>query len=257
MRFEEFLAALARLAKEKGLSEPFLVGGYPRDRMLGLLPSQVKDIDVTTGDNSITALAMVASHEWPTAHFQSFEDGHSALAFKNIKVDFSNNFNLPGIEDELRKRGMDDPSSMQRELFSRDFTVNCLLQPLDLSKDVLDLTGKAKDDLRNRILRTPVDAEMTIGHDPRRILRAAKMSLKFGFEIDDDLAKAMVKYRGAVSDLPFSHVKKQVNQMLRLDPRKAIETLSEYKLLPMLPISRLMAMELAKHRMVQHLLDGS
>lgn len=257
MRFDELLDALARLAKEKGLPDPFLVGGYPRDRALGLLPSQVKDIDVTTGDNSITALAMAASHEWPTAHFQSFEDGHSALAFKNIKVDFSNNFNLPGIDDQLQELGIDKPSALRKELFSRDFTVNCLLQPLDLSKDTLDLTGKGKDDLKNRILRTPVDAELTIGHDPRRILRAAKMSLKFGFEVDESLAEAMVKYRGAVSDLPFSHVKKQVNQMLRMDPRKAIETLSKYKLLPMLPISKLMAMELAKHRMVQHLLEGS
>lgn len=257
MRFEELLAALTKLAEEKGLSKPFLVGGYPRDRALGLLPSQVKDIDVTTGDNSIVGLAMAASHEWPTAHFQSFEDGHSALAFKNIKVDFSNNFTLPGIEGELKERGIEDPSSMQKELFSRDFTVNCLLQPLDLYEEALDLTGKGRDDLKNRVLRTPVDAELTIGHDPRRILRAAKLSLKFGFEVDDSLAEAMVKYRGGVANLPFSHVKKQVNQMLRMDPRKAIETLSKYKLLPMLPISRLMAMELAKHRMVQHLLEGS
>lgn len=149
-----------------------------------------------------------------------------------------------------------EPTELQREMFSRDFTVNTLLQPMDLSRKPFDPTGMALSDIGAKVLRTPVDPELTIGHDARRILRAIKLSLRFGFKIDQELGKAMLKYRGAVGQLPAGHVRRQVHQMFRINARRTIELLSEYKLLPVIPLSRLMAMEMAKHRMVQHLLDS-
>ena len=256
MRLEELLGTIGGLAEAARLSEPFVVGGFPRDKALGLAPTQVKDIDVTTGDRDCFALALLASRKWPNAPFRSYDDGHSSLDFKNIRLDFSNNFVLPGIDEELGKHGVKEPTDLQREVFSRDFTVNTLLQPMDLSRDPRDSTGLALADLGARRLRTPVDPELTIGHDARRILRAIKLSLQFGFTIDEALGKAMLKYRGAVGKLPAGLVRRQVHQMFRMDARRAIELLSEYKLLPIIPLSRLMSMEMAKHRMVQHLLDS-
>jgi tRNA nucleotidyltransferase/poly(A) polymerase len=256
MRLEELLGTIGQLAKTAKLSDPFVVGGFPRDKALGFTAAQVEDIDITTGDRDCFALALLASKRWSDAPFRSYDDGHFSLNFKNIRLDFSNNFMLPGIEVELGKRDIEKPTDLQLEMFSRDFTVNTLLQPMDLSQQPFDPTGMALVDLGARRLRTPVDSELTIGHDARRILRAIKISLQFNFEIDEDLSKAMLKYRGAVGKLPPSHVRKQVHQMFRIDAKKAIELLSEYKLLPIIPLSRLMSMEMAKHRMVQHLLDS-
>lgn len=254
MRLSELLGVLSDLARENGLSAPYVVGGLPRDKMLGLA-AQVKDIDITTGDKGSFALAMVASKKWPDAKFRSYDDGHSSLDFSNIRLDFSNNFALPGIEEELAKKGIADPSPLQKEMFSRDFTVNTILQPADLGKEPIDVTGMAFDDMKRKTLRTPVAAEMTIGYDPRRILRAVSMSLKFGFTIEPELKDAMLKYRGGLSTLPLGSIKKQVNQMLRLDPQKAMDALAEYKLLPVIPLSKLMTAEIAKKRMIQNLLE--
>jgi len=256
MRLEELLGILGHLAETADLSEPFLVGGFPRDRRLGKLPTQVEDIDLTTGDKDSLALALLASRQWQDAAFRSYDDGHVSLSFKNIRMDFSNHFVLPGIDAELVKRGITEPTNLQREMFSRDFTVNTLLQPMNLSREPGDPTGMGLADLEAKLLRTPVDPDLTIGHDSRRILRALKLSLRLGFRIDEDLGKAMLKYRGAVGQLSAGHVRRQVHQMFHLDSRKAIELLSEYKLLPIIPLSRLMAMEMAKHRMIQHLLDS-
>lgn len=256
MRLEELLSDITRLAREVGVSAPYIVGGFPRDRMLGLSLDKITDIDLTTGDEGSFALAIAASRKWPAARFRSYDDGHSSLGFKNIRIDFSNNFVLPGIEKELAAKGIENPTPLQKEVFSRDFTVNTLLQPLDLSESPLDVTGRAVPDAKARHLATPVRADMTIGHDPRRILRALKLSMKFGLSIDDDLEKAMLKYRGALRNMSLARIRRQVNQLLKMDARKAIEMLSEYKLLPIIPLSRLMSMELAQHRMVQHLLDN-
>jgi tRNA nucleotidyltransferase/poly(A) polymerase len=256
MKLGELLGEIGRLAETAKLSAPYVVGGFPRDRAFGLAPAQAEDIDLTTGDKDCFALALLASRRWPGAPFRPYDDGHSSLGFKNIRLDFSNNFTLPGIDGELGKRGVAEPTDLQREMFSRDFTVNTLLQPMDLSKPPLDPTGMAFGDIAARKLRTPVAADLTIGHDPRRILRAMKLSLKFGLAVDDELGEAMLKYRGAVGELPEGLVRRQVHQMFRMDPRKAIGMLSRYRLLPIIPLSRLMSMEMAKHRMVQHLLDS-
>jgi tRNA nucleotidyltransferase (CCA-adding enzyme) len=244
-----------RISQENRISEPYIVGGLPRDKMFGV-PHNVKDVDITTGDNGSFALAMAASREWQDARFRSYDDGHSSIDFKNIRLDFSNNFQLPGIEEALKKIGIKNPSNMQTELYSRDFTINTLLQPMDLSKDPVDKTGFALDDIKNKVLRTPVDPELTIGYDARRILRAVKLSLQFDLTIEPNLTDAMVKYRGGIKELPMAHVKKQVNQMLGIDTKKALDMLAKYKLLPIIPLSRLMTTEIAKNRMVQHLLEN-
>jgi poly(A) polymerase len=255
MKLSELLQAIDRMAKEGEMSEPYIVGGLPRDKEFGI-PRNVKDVDITTGDNGSFALAMAASREWPDAHFRAYDDGHSSIDFKNIRLDFSNNFQLPGIEEALEKKGIKEPAPIQRELYSRDFTINTLLQPMDMSKPPIDSTGLALSDIKSRTLRTPVDPELTIGHDARRILRAIKLSLQFGLEIDPKLADAMIKYRGGIRELPMAHVKKQVNQMLELNTKKALDMLAKYKLLPIIPLSRLMTTEIAKNRMVQHLLEN-
>lgn len=256
MRLNELLGTLGRLAKENKTGTPYIVGGLPRDKVMGVPARAVKDIDITTGDGNSLALAMAASHEWPDANFKMHDDGHSTLIFKNIQVDFSNNFKIPGITAELKEMGIEEPLELQKELFSRDFTINTLLQPMDMAKDPLDLTGKGIEDIKNKIIRTPVDPEMTIGYDPRRILRAIKLSIKFNFDIDSELGKSLIKYRGGVKNISFNHIKKQINEMLRINSKKTIDLLSEYKLLPIVPLSKLMRLEIVKNKMVQHILDA-
>ena len=155
MRLDELLGTIEQLAKAANLSEPFVVGGFPRDKALGFASTQVEDIDITTGDRDCFALALLASKRWPDAPFRSYDDGHFSLNFKNIRLDFSNNFMLPGIETELGKRGIKEPTDLQREMFSRDFTANTLLQPMDLSQRPHDPIeqGRKRQPIRGRATR--------------------------------------------------------------------------------------------------------
>jgi tRNA nucleotidyltransferase/poly(A) polymerase len=254
MKLSNLLNTLSKVSSDYDMTRPYIVGGLPRDMEFGVI-RDVKDVDITTGNKDSFGLAMIASRIWPDAKFRSYDDGHSSLDFKNIRLDFSNNFNLPNIDEELKRIGIENPSELEREVYSRDFTINTLLQPMDLEKEPLDITKKAINDIHNKILRTPVDPELTIGHDPRRILRVIKMIIKFDLDIDDALGKAVVKYRGGIKDIPVGHIKKQVGQMLDMDPKKTLKLLAKYKLLPIIPLSKMMNLEIVKNRMVQHLLD--
>lgn len=255
MLLSELLSLLGELAETNGISTPYIVGGLPRDRMFGLSDA-IKDIDITTGDSGSLALGLAAHHKWPEANFKVFNDNHSSLDFKNIKVDFSNNFILPGIEIELEKNGISSPSQLQKEMFSRDFTINTILQPMNLTEDPLDITGKAIHDIKNKILRTPVNPNLTIGYDVKRILRALRLAIKFDLTIEDNIKEAILKYRGGISELPINQIKKQVNQMLNMDSEKTISILTEFKLLPIIPLSKLMVLKSTQNHMVQNLLDN-
>lgn len=249
MKISELLKILEDIADKNKISKPYIVGGLPRDKEFGII-EYVKDIDITTGDNGIFSLAKYSSEMFPDANFRFYNDGHSSLDFKNIKVDFSNNYNLPNISELLK-----NPTELEKELFSRDFTINTLLQPVDLSKNILDITKMGLNDIKNRVLRTPVNPEFTIGYDARRILRAIKLILKFDLIPDKKLEETIIKLRGNISNLPLNHVKKQINQMLDINSKKTLELLIKYKLLPIIPLSRMMTLELAKNRMVQNLFD--
>lgn len=251
MKISELLSDLEDLSNKYDLSTPFIVGGLPRDRVFGL-DYEIKDIDITTGDNTSLALGMYASEKWPDAHFRMYDDGHSSLTFKNIAVDFSNNFVLPNIEKLIN---IENPTNLQKEMFSRDFTINTLLQPMDLSKDVIDITGKGIEDINNKILRTPVDPHYTIGYDARRIVRAVKLAIKFDLNIDPKLKKVIIKYRGNLEGLPSGAIKKHINQALDINAKKTLDLLIELKLLPIIPLSRMMRTELINNHMVQHIFD--
>lgn len=256
MLLSELLSTLGQLAKENDISMPLIVGGFPRDRILNVPVETLKDIDITTGDSGSLKLATLASTKWPESDFRLYDDNHSAITFSNnIRLDFSNNFKIVGIEEELKKDGIEKPTDLEKELYSRDFTINTLLQPMDLNKEPFDLTKKAKEDIENKIIRTPINPALTIGHDPRRILRALKLSIRFDFAIEKSLEETIIKYRGNIKNLTLAHIKKQINEMLNMDADKTLELLTKYKLLPIIPLSKLMQLEVVKRHMVQNLIE--
>ena len=85
MKLQEFLFELEKLAKGNNLSTPYIVGGYVRNKALGLPLGEVSDIDITTGDSNSTPLALAVSERWPDVYFKSYNDGHTSIQFKNIK----------------------------------------------------------------------------------------------------------------------------------------------------------------------------
>lgn len=255
MKLQELLNEISILAKENNLPEPFIVGGLPRDKSIGLGINSVKDIDITTGDNTSITLSILINKKWPTTYFRTYDDGHSSINFKNIQIDLSNNFIIPGVELELEKMGLEKSANLMKEVASRDFTINTLLQPMDLKKDVLDLTKMGLKDIENKLIRTPINSDLTIGYDARRILRAIKLAIKFDFAIDDSLKESILKYRGNIKDLPIGQIKKQINKMLEMNTDKTLELLKEFKLLPIIPLSKMMQTKIIDKKMVNYVLE--
>ena len=236
MDINELLLLIQRIAKQNSLSEPFVVGGVPRDRIMDK-GKAISDVDLTTGDGDSQKLSELVSGSLPTAKHRTYDDGHSSIDFRGLKVDFSNNFNAPGIDEELAKAGVKNITPMVKEVYSRDFTINSLLEDLGF-ESVYDLTGEGVDDIKAGIIKCPIDPEISIGSDPRRILRAIKFSIKFGFSIEEKLKNAMLTHKNKIQELPQNFTTNKMNEIVRLDDEKGINMLIEYKLLPLVPLSK-------------------
>jgi poly(A) polymerase len=86
-----------------------------------------------------------------------------------------------------------------KDLWLRDFTINALALPLSLQhEELVDPTGGAQD-LKQRLIRTPIPADITLCEDPLRILRAARLATQLDFSLHPDLLKAMHTQRAQLA----------------------------------------------------------
>jgi len=254
MKIDDLLKEIANTAKANNLSEPFLVGGVPRDRLLGKIgdKADIKDLDITTGNTDSLILSQALGRKYNNSNFRVYDDGHSSVDIGGLHIDFSSNFRAPGVEKELDRLGV-PKESMNLELYSRDFTINTLLESLDLSQ-VYDLTTEGVNDLKAGLIKCPIDPKITIGVDPRRIIRAIKFAVKYGFKIDDGLKQAILENRKKIQTLPKKFVQDKINEVVMIDSDKGVEYLVEYKLLPLVPLTKTLSDILIQKRQLMRAL---
>jgi poly(A) polymerase len=239
MKIDELLSDIDNVATENNLSKPFIVGGTPRDRILGEIgtKSEIKDIDITTGDDNAHKLAYALSKKYTNGSYREYDDGHTSLDIRGLHIDFSSNFIAPNIEEEMKKVGVKEITQMKKEIFSRDFTINTLLESLDFTT-MYDLTGEGMNDIRAGLIKCPIDPNITIGVDPRRILRAIKFAVKYDFKIEDNLKRAMLEHRNKIKTLPVKFVQDKISEIVLLDTDKGIDLLIKFKLLSLVPLTK-------------------
>jgi len=255
MKVSQLLKTVFEIAKTNNLATPYMVGGIPRDIVMGN-SNDVEDIDLTTGNEDSLELVRLCHEHWPETSFKEFNDGHASLNFKNIKLDFSSNKIAPDIEEKLKELGINDPTDLQKEIYSRDFTINTLLKPIDdLSKDIIDVTGKGIDDCKNKILRGPISGEFSFINSPNRIVRAIRIAVKMDLKFSKEVGESIRRLKNLLMDVSDRYINKEINKALREDTEKTVAILVNYKLLPILPLSKMLTRELARQRMVQHILD--
>jgi len=113
--------------------------------------------------------------------------------------------------------------ALEDDLVRRDFTLNALAIAQDGT--LIDLFG-GQEDLRKGLLRTPLDAHITMMDDPLRFLRALRFSITKGFDIHFDIIAAMTqpeileKLEKVVS---AERIREEVFKMMKADTVKTLE----------------------------------
>ena len=238
MKLRELLQQMQQVQQQIGASPAFICGGTPRDKFMGRLDN-VADIDITTGDKTVDYLSQefnIVLRKKYNVTRKSMEDGHSTIFIGNLKVDFSSNFIVPNIDQYLQKMGIANPTDMQREMFSRDFTCNALLLTIDLKK-VLDPTKRGEQDIRNKIIKTCLDPAVTLTSNRNRVIRSIYLACKLGFEIDPAIVEFVSKNPQVAKISTEKVTNEKLNQAFEKDPDKAARLITQMNLWQQIPIN--------------------
>lgn len=183
---EDHLLRIGALAASRGV-EAYVVGGYVRDKILG---RPVKDADITVVGDAIPFARDVGAMLGVKNVVVYERFGTAMLPLEGSKLEFVT------AREESYERGSRKPevrnATLESDLSRRDFTVNALAAFIagDRLGEVIDPYHGAED-MKRKILRTPLDPEKTFDDDPLRMMRAARFSAQLQFRTDPPALRAI------------------------------------------------------------------
>ena len=162
--------------------DSYVIGGYVRDYILQR--GTAKDIDIVAIGSGITLAKQVAKNLPKTPKVQVFKTyGTAMLRHDDIEVEFVGARKESYNEDS--RNPVVENGTLEDDQNRRDFTINALA--LDLSEKnfgtLLDPFNGIQD-LQDKIIRTPLNPDITYSDDPLRMMRAIRFATQLNFTIE-------------------------------------------------------------------------
>lgn len=185
------------------------VGGKVRDELLGLTNKDVDYVAVPCEEalkENLTTCDMFQLL-WEHLIAEKFEIFLVTPDCYTIRAKFPEGYKYQGVADFVMARKevgyipntrtpIVEPGNLYDDLSRRDFTVNAMAKDPDTG-EIIDYFG-GMEDLRNRVLTTPLDPLTTLDDDPLRILRGIRFAVTKSFVIPEDLMYIIKHY-------PYKH----------------------------------------------------
>lgn len=208
-------------------NKAFLVGGAVRDRLLGL--HFAGDLDIVIEGDALEVAKLMTERAGATDPQVYPRFGTAMVHLKGQKIEFASA--RSESYDENSRKPHASPATLLEDMSRRDFTVNALMLDLKTLEPV-DLLGSGLSDLKNNVLRTPLDPAKTFSDDPLRMLRAVRFRHKLGFEYADGLEDAIKKMAPRLSIISGERIAEELSQMLaRQSAADALQDLHNLDLL--------------------------
>lgn len=205
----------------------FFVGGCCRDDIMGC---EIKDIDISVAlpDGGIRLAQWLHAEGHTVSEPSVFHDYHTAkfrlAEYPEIELE-SVQTRKESYPDRESRNPVTSYGTHEEDCMRRDLTVNALYQNVSTG-EIVDITGKGLDDIRDHIIRTPGDPYRTYDEDPLRILRCVRFAARFGWEIEKETLAAMVEMVPRMSILTPARISDEFLKMLQDDrPAMAVELL--------------------------------
>lgn len=191
----------------------FVIGGWVRDFLLKREHPD-RDIDIVVIGNGIEIAKKVAARIDPKIKVSVFRNfGTAMFRCKDYDIEFV------GARKESYNRGSRKPAvesgTLEDDQGRRDFTINALA--ISLNKDrygeFLDPFG-GKEDLENKIIRTPLDPDKTFSDDPLRMMRAIRFATQLDFTIDKNTFNSIKRNTERIKIVSQERITAEMNKII-------------------------------------------
>lgn len=208
---DRIFSRVGKVADQLGV-EAYVVGGYVRDAMLRR--GELNDIDFVTVGSGINLAAAVARELGKGTHIGIFRTyGTAQVRRGRLELEFV------GARRESYNRQSRNPivedGTLEEDIARRDFTINAMALCVNH-----DNFGKLIDnyngieDLQNRIIRTPLEPEVTFSDDPLRMMRAIRFATQLQFDIYPETFEAIRAQAERIRIITVERITVELNKIM-------------------------------------------
>ncbi len=202
---------IARAASQLNL-ECYVIGGFVRDHLLKR--GNAKDIDIVAVGSGID-LAREVSRVLPgkpkVTVFKNY--GTAMLKSGDMEVEFVG-ARKESYKEDSRNPAVED-GTLQDDQNRRDFTINALA--LSLNEDSFGTLLDPFDgvlDLKNKVIRTPLDPDITFSDDPLRMLRAVRFATQLDFRIENESLESITRNAHRIKIISEERIVEECHKIL-------------------------------------------
>lgn len=222
---------ISQTADELGL-ECYVVGGYVRDLFLKR-PS--KDIDVVVVGSGIKIAEAFGKKLGRGAHVSVFKTfGTAQVKYHDTEVEFVGARKESYTHDS--RKPIVENGTLEDDQNRRDFTINAMAVCMNKDRfgELVDPFYGLKD-LEDRIIRTPLDPDITFSDDPLRMMRCIRFATQLNFYIEDETFDALERNRERINIISKERIADELNKILLSPiPSKGFVDLDRCGLLPLI-----------------------
>ena len=209
----------------------FVVGGWVRDLLLNR-KKETTDIDFVCIGNGIKLAEQVSIKIGKQAKFTVFKNFGTAMIQYN-----NENYEFVGARKESYRKTSRKPivenGTLEDDQNRRDFTINAMyIQLNSVNYGTLIDPFNGIQDLKNKIIKTPLNPEKTYIDDPLRMMRAVRFASQLNFTIEKKSYNSIFSNAKRLSIISQERITEELNKIILSDsPSKGFQILFETQLL--------------------------
>ena len=219
---------ISKVAQENNQTV-YIVGGYVRDLLMQR--KAPTDIDFVTEQSGIE-LAKAVGKELGDLKVSVFKTyGTAMIKHQDLDLEFVG-ARKESYSEDSRKPAV-ETGTLEDDQKRRDFTVNALAISLNAENfgELID-PFNGREDMQNKILRTPLEPAQTYSDDPLRMMRAIRFASVLHFKIEENSLEAIKQEAERIKIVSMERIMVEFNKiMLSEKPSVGLKLMEETTLL--------------------------
>lgn len=207
---KEIFHKIGEVADAEG-RECYVVGGYVRDLFLNRPSKDIDFVTVGSGIDFAQKVAEALGRKAKCNYFPRF--GTAQVLTKGLELEFV------GARKESYRADSRNPivedGTLDDDISRRDFTINAMaisVRTSDFGR-LVDMYGGVED-LEAKIIRTPLDPDITFSDDPLRMFRAVRFATQLQFKIHPDTLAAITRNAHRITILSKERIETELSKIM-------------------------------------------
>ena len=201
---------ITEVAQERKVAV-YVIGGYVRDLLLNRKSKDIDFLIIGNGIEFAEAVALKIGNKTAVNVFKNF--GTAMLNYKGWEIEFVG-ARKESYRNDSRKPIVED-GNLQDDQNRRDFTINTLaisLAKINYGKLIDPFDGLT--DIEQKLIRTPLEPNVTYSDDPLRMMRAIRFAAQLNFKIDAASLQAITENKERIQIVSKERITDELNKIM-------------------------------------------